>query len=125
MFNLNYGDHRPLYRQIMERFKELILTGALKDGDKIPSVRELAASLAINPNTIQKAYKELENEGYILSVPAKGSFIAPVKKTVDQSRLEELRQRLRALVREMRYAGEIRENILGEIEKIYKEEDND
>ena len=125
MFNLNYGDRRPLYQQIIGRFKELILTGVLKDGDKIPSVRELAASLAINPNTIQKAYKELENEGYILSVPAKGSFIAPVKKTVDLSRLEELRQRLRALVREMRFAGEDRENILSEIESIYKEEEND
>ena len=125
MFNLNYGDHRPLYQQITGRFKELILTGVLKDGDKIPSVRELAASLAINPNTIQKAYKELENEGYILSVPAKGSFVAPVKNTADLQRLEELRQRLRALVREMRYAGEVRENILGEIENIYKEEDND
>ena len=122
MFNLNYGDRRPLYQQIIERYKEMILTGALKEGDKIPSVRELAASLAINPNTIQKAYKELEYQGYILSVPAKGSFIAPVKGA-DRAKLEELRQKLRALIREMRYMGETRESILSEIEAIIKEED--
>ena len=122
MFNLNYGDHRPLYQQITERYKELILTGALKEGDKILSVRELAASLAINPNTIQTAYKELENQGYILSIPAKGSFIAPVKGA-DRAKLVELRQKLRALIREMKYMGETRESILSEIEAIIKEEE--
>ena len=122
MFNLNYGDHRPLYQQIIERYRELILTGVMKEGDKIPSVRELAASLAINPNTIQKAYKELENQGYILSSPAKGSFIAPVKG-VDRAKLEELRQKLRALIREMKYMGETRESILSELETIIKEEE--
>lgn len=122
MFNLNYGDHRPLYLQIKERFKELILTGALKEGDKIPSVREMAASLAINPNTIQKAYKELEADGFILSVPAKGSFVAPIKSRRNEPRLEELRKRLADSVREMVYLGESKENVLEEIEKIFKEE---
>lgn len=121
MFSLNYGDRRPLYQQIIEKYKELVLTGALKEGDKIPSVRDLAATLAINPNTIQRAYRELENQGYILSVPAKGSFVAPVK-TADLPRLEELRRKLRELVRELRYMGEAKENILGELEAIYSEE---
>ncbi len=121
MFSLNYGDRRPLYQQIIEKYKELVLTGALKEGEKIPSVRELAATLAINPNTIQRAYRELENQGYILSVPAKGSFVAPVK-AADLPRLEELRRKLRELVRELRYTGETKENILGEIEAIYSEE---
>ena len=121
MFSLNYGDRRPLYQQIIEKYKELVLTGALKEGEKIPSVRELAATLAINSNTIQRAYRELENQGYILSVPAKGSFVAPVK-AADLPRLEELRRKLRELVRELRYTGETKENILGEIEAIYSEE---
>ncbi len=122
MFNLNYGDRRPLYIQITEKFRELILTGVMNEGDKIPSVRELAASLAINPNTIQKAYKELENSGFLLSVPAKGSFVAPVKRTADPAKIEELRRKLRSLVREMRFAGAEREVVLSEIESVYKEE---
>ena len=85
-------------------------------------MRELAASLAINPNTIQKAYKELENSGFLLSVPAKGSFVAPVKRTADPAKIEELRRKLRSLVREMRFAGAEREVVLSEIESVYKEE---
>ena len=60
MIQLNYGDVSPIYEQIKQRFKDLIVKGVLKENDKIPSVRELALNLAINPNTIQKAYKELE-----------------------------------------------------------------
>ena len=81
MIQLDFSDRRPLYEQIKEKFKELIFTGAMKEQDKIPSVRELASILAINPNTIQRAYKELEEEGYIYSQRAKGSFIAPVQQT--------------------------------------------
>ena len=65
MISLNYRDARPIYEQIKNGLKRLIVTGALKEGDKLPSVRSLATELAINPNTIQKAYNELENEGYI------------------------------------------------------------
>ena len=65
MISLNYRDARPIYEQIKNGLKRLIVTGALKEGDKLPSVRSLATELAINPNTIQKAYNELENEGYL------------------------------------------------------------
>ena len=65
MISLNYRDASPIYEQIKNGLKRLIVTGALKEGDKLPSVRSLATELAINPNTIQKAYNELENEGYI------------------------------------------------------------
>ncbi len=122
MFTLNYGDRRPLYAQITEKFRELILTGAMREGDKFPSVRELAASLAINPNTIQKAYKELENAGFLLSIPAKGSFVAPVKRVPDPAKIQELLQKLRSLARELKFAGAEREAVLAEIENIYKEE---
>ena len=65
MIQLDIGDHRPLYEQIRDKLKEMIIAGLLSENDKIPSVRELAGILAINPNTIQKAYRELEGEGYI------------------------------------------------------------
>ncbi len=74
MIQLDFSDRRPLYEQIKEKFKELIFTGAMKEQDKIPSVRELASILAINPNTIQRAYKELEEEGVYLLPAGKGQF---------------------------------------------------
>lgn len=76
MINLNYRDSKPIYEQIREGIINLIVTGAMAAGDKLPSVRELAMQLAINPNTIQRAYRELELAGYIYSVAGKGSFIA-------------------------------------------------
>ena len=76
MISLNYRDSRPIYEQIRDGLRKLIVTGALGADEKLPSVRALAAQLAINPNTIQRAYNELEGEGYIYSVPGKGSFAA-------------------------------------------------
>ncbi|MEG1593424.1 MAG: GntR family transcriptional regulator [Oscillibacter sp.] len=76
MISLNYRDSRPIYEQIRDELRKLIVTGALGPDDKLPSVRALATQLAINPNTIQRAYNELESEGYIYSVPGKGSFAA-------------------------------------------------
>ena len=69
MISLNYRDSRPIYEQIRDGLRKLIVTGALGADEKLPSVRALAAQLAINPNTIQRAYNELEGEGYIYSVP--------------------------------------------------------
>ena len=73
MVHLDYRDARPIYTQIIDGFKEQITTGVLMPGDKLPSVREMAGALTINPNTIQRAYRELEMEGWIASVPGKGS----------------------------------------------------
>ena len=75
MVQINYRDPRPIYEQLRDSFRQLILTGVLAPGEKMPSVRELAAQLAINPNTIQRAYRELESEGCICSVPGRGSFV--------------------------------------------------
>lgn len=80
--HLDYRDARPIYTQIADNFRSQIRAGVLQDGDKLPSVRELAGELAINPNTIQRAYRELESEGWIASVSGKGSFVcAPAEKT--------------------------------------------
>ena len=75
MVQLNYRDARPIYTQITDGIREQILAGILRQGDKLPSVRELAAQLAINPNTIQRAYRELEAEGWIATVAGKGCFV--------------------------------------------------
>ena len=75
MLHLDYRDARPIYAQILDGFRDQIRSGVLQPGDKMPSVRELATQLTINPNTIQRAYRELETSGYIASVPGKGSFV--------------------------------------------------
>ena len=75
MIHLDFRDARPIYSQIVDNFRNQILSGILQQGDKLPSVRELASELAINPNTIQRAYRELEMSGFVASVPGKGSFV--------------------------------------------------
>lgn len=89
MIQLNYRDARPIYEQVRDGLRHLVVTGALQAGDKLPSVRALASSLAINPNTIQRAYELLEAEGYVSSVPGKGSFAAPHHQ-VDSARRDGL-----------------------------------
>lgn len=89
MIQLNYRDAKPIYEQIKDGLKHLLVSKAIGTGEKLPSVRELAASLAINPNTIQRAYKELENEGYIYTVSGKGTFAA-AQDDVLKIRKEEL-----------------------------------
>ena len=78
MIHLDYRDARPIYTQIIDGFREQIVAGVLRQGDKMPSVRELATALTINPNTIQRAYRELEMQGWIASVPGKGSFVCGI-----------------------------------------------
>ncbi|MBR5217954.1 MAG: GntR family transcriptional regulator [Oscillospiraceae bacterium] len=103
MIHLDYRDARPIYEQVKDGLRKLMVTGALRGGDKLPSVRTLAMELAINPNTIQRAYSQLEAEGYIVSVSGKGTFVAELDNQNDQRRsaLEEklipLRDELRSL----------------------------
>ena len=76
MIHLDYRDARPIYSQIADGIRQQIRAGILQEGDRLPSVREMAVELTINPNTIQRAYRELESEGIIASVAGKGSFVA-------------------------------------------------
>ena len=86
MVHLDYRDARPIYTQIIDGFKEQISTGVLMPGEKLPSVRELAAELTINPNTIQRAYRALEVDGWIATVPGKGCFVCSSDDTRDRER---------------------------------------
>lgn len=119
MFQLDYVDHRPLYEQIKDKIKELIISGAMAENDKIPSVRELASMLAINPNTIQKAYKDLENEGYIYSQRARGSFVAPQSAVAAKLKNEELYERLDSLLQEVFFCGISCEEVIERVKRIY------
>ena len=86
MVNLDYRDVRPIYAQVMDGFKEKITSGILLPGEKLPSVRELAGSLAINPNTIQRAYRQLEMEGWIVTVPGKGCFVCSDERAAQEEK---------------------------------------
>ncbi len=76
MIVLDYRDRRPLYEQVTEKLEELMFTGVLPPDSRLPSVRSMATELSINPNTIQRAYAELERQGYIYSIQGKGSFVS-------------------------------------------------
>ena len=80
----SHRDNRPIYSQIVDSFREQITTGILHPGDKLPSVRDLAQQLSINPNTIQRAYRELEMQGWIATVPGKGCFVCGVPFMADR-----------------------------------------
>ena len=88
MVHLDYRDAKPIYTQIVENFQTQIAAGILQPGDKLPSVRELAQNLSINPNTIQRAYRELEAAGFIQTLPGKGCFVCGVTDTPDWSALD-------------------------------------
>lgn len=104
MIAINFRDARPIYEQVRDGFRQLILSGVLPADSRMPSVRELAGSLAINPNTIQRAYRELEQEGYIVSVPGKGSFVSR-NSGAREARRKELTEKLLALAAEFDTVG--------------------
>ena len=114
MLNINYKDPRPIYEQIKDGVKKMIISGILQDGDKLPSVRELAGQLTINPNTIQRAYAELESEGYVYSVAGKGSF-AKVNKEIDEMNLHILMDKLDELLDELAFLGIKEETVIEHI----------
>ena len=104
LININFRDSRPIYEQVKTALRKLIVSGAMSPDEKLPSVRELASQLVINPNTIQRAYRELEQEGYILSIPGKGSD-ANLRTQVDEGRKKELLTAMDEIVAELLYLG--------------------
>ena len=117
LVQLNYRDAKPIYEQIKEGLRKLVVSGALSTGDKLPSVRELASQLAINPNTIQRAYRELESEGYIYTLVGKGTFVAE-STNIDNTREKELLQEFDELVTELLYLEVSKEKIKERIDMV-------
>ena len=96
MIFIDLKDSRPIYEQVVERFKLLILKGVIERDEKLPSVRNLAVELSLNPNTIQRAYGELERQGYIYTVKGKGNFASGSEKLIDRYK-EEIQKQLREI----------------------------
>lgn len=111
MIVLDYRDSRPLYQQVKDSLRRMMLTGLLEPDEKLPSVRSLATQLAINPNTIQRAYAELEAEGYIYSVAGRGNFVS-AGDGEHLRRIAELTGRLVPLLEELKSLGYTREQLL-------------
>lgn len=113
-------DRRPIYEQIVEKMSELMIRGALSENSPLPSVRNLAAELSINPNTVQRAYIELEREGYIYSVKGKGSFVSPLDDIRDR-KCEELLSEIRADIGKAVQAGIKEGELIAEVRDIYSQ----
>lgn len=120
MIILDYQDRRPIYEQVVEKFRVLILRGAMPPGSRMPSVRQLAMELSINPNTIQRAYMTLEQEGLIYPVKGKGNFIADTEQIRKKCR-EDYYQELRGVVRRGMDLGIGEEELIYIIKDCYKE----
>ncbi|SDK64739.1 GntR family transcriptional regulator [Lacicoccus qingdaonensis] len=105
MFDVDVRSRVPIYEQLVDNIKKMIIQNVLEKDEKLPSVRKMAQEITINPNTIQKAYRELESEGYIYSVPGKGSFVSDTKNTVSNQKIEVLTEELEGIVKELIYLG--------------------
>ncbi|RDU38852.1 GntR family transcriptional regulator [Neobacillus piezotolerans] len=105
MFDLDLRSRKPIYEQLVDKLKELIVNEVLKPDEQLPSVRTLAQELTINPNTIQKAYRELEIQGFIYSLKGKGSFVNPIAKGMDKEKISQVKQELEKLILEALYLG--------------------
>lgn len=123
MFELDLRSRLPIYEQLIDKFKELIISEVLKEDEQLPSVRILARELTINPNTIQKAYRELERQGYIYSIPGRGSFVNSSMQNVNFEKLNKLKEELKKILSEVMYLGMEKEeimNIVGQIDEMLK-----
>ncbi|MFV8827807.1 GntR family transcriptional regulator [Alkalihalobacterium sp. APHAB7] len=112
MFQLDIRSRKPIYEQLVEKLKELIIHEVFVADQQLPSVRALAQELTINPNTIQKAYRELEHQGYIYSVPGKGKYVAPQSETKNDEKVKKMKEELVKLLSEAMYLGMKKEDIL-------------
>jgi GntR family transcriptional regulator len=113
LVTLNYRDARPIYAQIADSLRHLIVTGALEPDERLPSVRQMAMELSINPNTIQRSYADLESQGYVYTIPGKGCFAAHL----GDERRRELLEQFRDMVEQLRYLQVPEEELIAIIRK--------
>ncbi len=116
MIPINPRSGVPIYEQIKDGLRTVIVTGAIKPDEKLPSVRELAAQLSINPNTIQRAYRELEHEGYIYTAAGRGAFCADWQSAANE-RKKQLLAQMEQLAQELERLGMTRAEICAELER--------
>ena len=124
MFSLDLQSRQPIYEQLILRLTELVSLGALPPGEQLPSVRALARDLGVNPNTVQKAYQELERTGVIYSVTGKGSFISP-GNTAGEMLSQRSVEQIREAVAEGKRTGLSREAVVSVVDSVYQEGSGD
>jgi GntR family transcriptional regulator len=117
MIMLDYKDTRPIYEQVVEKFQTLILKGVLEPDAQLPSVRSLAFELSINPNTIQRAYGELERQGFIYTIKGRGGFVR-YNENLLEIRKERLGERLAEVLKEARELNIPVEELLNYCEEV-------
>lgn len=121
---VNDGSSLPYYEQLVLRVKQQIVRGILQPGDRLPSVREMARQEQLNPNTVSKAYKQLEAQQVITTVHGKGTYVKESSTASDNTRqIIETKQRLMPLLTEIRYLGVPAEEVIGWIKTAYQEAD--
>ena len=122
MFQLDLKSRKSIYEQIVDNVKELIIAGMLKSEEKMPSVRELSKTLTVNPNTIQKAYRELEYQGFIYTVSGLGTFVAsPAELPIDEKRIAVVKEHMREYIMELFYIGCSLDRIRKILDELLKE----
>ena len=122
MFQIDKFGRTPIYEQVIEQAERLILTGALKPGEQMPSVRALSQKLCVNPNTLQKAYAELERQGITMSVPGSGRFVAADAVSIIGGRTAESIQDVKSLCAKLCAAGVPMERVITAVEAAYGKE---
>ena len=120
MFTIDVMSRVPVYEQLIKQVEDQVLKGIMKEGDKMPSVRSLSMELSTNPNTIQKAYMELDRRGILVSVPGKGSFISAEALKIGGNQSKEKLSDLKEIVRKLAYAGVSKSEKTDMIEEVYK-----
>ncbi len=118
MILLDYRDKRPIYEQVVEKLEHLIAGGALGANEKMPSVRSLGMELTVNPNTIQRAYNQLEQEGYLYTIAGRGSFVAPETEW-RTGRMKKVLEEWCQVTQTAMEAGLTREELQAKLEQIY------
>lgn len=111
MINLDYQSRTPIYEQIVEEIERYVAIGILKPEEQLPSVRDMATTLGINPNTVKKAYTELERRGVTVTISTKGTFIAYDTKKIVEEKIEKKLNEIRKIIKEIKQLGLTEEEI--------------
>lgn len=120
MILLDYRDKRPIYEQVVEKLERLIVGGALEPDAKMPSVRSMGVELAVNPNTIQRAYNQLEQEGYLYTASGRGSFVAPESEW-REGKKKKMLDEWRQVTERAKEAGLGAEELKAELDRVFGE----
>ncbi|WFD09518.1 GntR family transcriptional regulator [Tepidibacter hydrothermalis] len=124
MININSRSSKPIYEQIIDGIKENIMKKILRPNDKIPSVRELASMITANPNTVSRAYKELERQGFIVSIKGRGTYVADdYEPDVDYQKMKKIKGQIKNIIIDMHHMGIGESELIEIIKEVYLEID--